>query len=68
MLVAKTIPLEEWAKRENVRSVTLSPNGEKLAMLRIMSTEGMPVLEVYDASDLSKRCLLYTSPSPRDDR
>ena len=28
-LVAKTIPLEEWAKRADVRSVTLSPNGEK---------------------------------------
>ena len=54
-LVAKTIPLEEWAKRADVRSVTLSPNGEKLAMLRIMTTEGMPVLEVYDANDLSKR-------------
>ena len=35
-LVAKTIPLEEWAKRADVRNVTLSPNGEKLAMLRIM--------------------------------
>ena len=54
-LVAKTIPLEEWAKRADVRNVTLSPNGEKLAMLRIMTTEGMPVLEVYDANDLSKR-------------
>ena len=54
-LVAKTIPLEEWAKRADVRSVTLSPNGEKLAMLRIMTTEGMPVLEVYDANDLRKR-------------
>ena len=55
VLSAKTIPIEEWAKRAEVRGVTLSPNGEKLAMLRIMSTEGMPVLEVYDASDLSKR-------------
>ena len=54
-LFAKTIPLEEWAKRADVRNVTLSPDGEKLAMLRIMTTEGMPVLEVYDASDLSKR-------------
>ena len=54
-LLAKTIPLEEWAKRADVRSVTLSPNGEKLAMLRIMTTEGMPVLEVYDANNLSKR-------------
>ena len=52
---AKTIPLEEWAKRADVRSVTLSPNGEKLALLRIMTTEGMPVLEVYDANNMSKR-------------
>ena len=52
---AKTIPLEEWAKRADVRSVSLSPNGEKLALLRIMTTEGMPVLEVYDANNMSKR-------------
>ena len=39
---AKIIPLEEWAKRADVRNVTLSPNGEKLALLRIMTTEGMP--------------------------
>ena len=54
-IVAKIYPLEEWAKRADIRNVVLSPDAEKMALLRIKGNEGMPILEVYDASDLSKR-------------
>jgi hypothetical protein len=46
-------PLEEWAKRATTSNITLSPNGEKLAMLRIMKVGENPILEIYDANDLS---------------
>ena len=49
-LLAVVYPLEEWAKRADIRNVELSPDGEKLALLRIASTEGMPILEVYNLS------------------
>ncbi len=54
-LLAVVYPLEEWAKRADIRNVELSPDGEKLALLRIASTEGMPILEVYNANNLSER-------------
>ena len=46
-------PLEEWAKRAVTSSIALSPNGEKLAMLRIMKVGENPILEIYDANNLS---------------
>jgi len=48
-------PLEEWAKRSDIRNVSLSPDGEKLALLKIASKDGNPNLEVYDANDLGAR-------------
>jgi dipeptidyl aminopeptidase/acylaminoacyl peptidase len=48
-------PLEEWAKRADMRNVSLSPDGTKLAFLKIPSKDGNPILEIYDASDLSAR-------------
>ena len=52
---AKIYPVEEWAKRADVSNVSLSPDGEKLALLRIPTREGNPILEIYDASNLSQR-------------
>jgi len=51
-LQAEPYPLEYFALREAVSVVTVSPNGEKLAMLRILSREGNPILHIYDANDL----------------
>ena len=52
---AEPYPLEFWALREAVNNVSLSPNGERIGLMRIMSKEGDPVLEILDASDLSKK-------------
>ena len=54
-VLGKVYPLEEWAKRADIRNVSMSPDGEKVALMRIMAIEGNPILEVYDANDLSKR-------------
>lgn len=47
-------PLEYFALRAVVSNVELSPNGERLALLKIPTRDGNPVIEVYDARDLSK--------------
>ena len=48
-------PIEDWAKRADMQNVSLSPDGNKLALLKIPSAEENPILEVYDANNLSKK-------------
>ena len=47
-------PLEQWAMRPVISNVSVSPNGEQLALLKIPSRDGNPFVEIYDAADLSK--------------
>jgi len=42
-------PLEYFALREVTSNVTVSPNGEKLAMLRILTRSGNPILHIYQS-------------------
>ena len=48
-------PLEYFALREVVQNVNVSPDGERVAMLKILTRDGNPILHVYDASDTSKK-------------
>jgi len=45
-------PLEYFALREVVSNVTVSPDGTKLGMLKILSRTGNPILHIYDVDDL----------------
>ena len=47
-------PLEYFAVREVVSNVELSPDGNRVAMLKILSREGNPMLHIYDTSDMSR--------------
>ena len=47
-------PLEYWALRPVVQNVRVSPNGKRLALMRIATRDGDPVLEIYDAGNLQK--------------
>jgi dipeptidyl aminopeptidase/acylaminoacyl peptidase len=47
-------PLEYFAIREVIQQVEVSPNGEKMALLRNDSKDGNPIIEIYDTSDLTK--------------
>lgn len=47
-------PLEYFALRDVVSDVTVSPDGERVAMLKILSRDGNPILHVHDADDLDK--------------
>jgi dipeptidyl aminopeptidase/acylaminoacyl peptidase len=49
--LAEPYPLEYWALRDVISNVQVSPDGKRVALLRIPNRDGDPVLEVYDASD-----------------
>lgn len=46
---------EEWAKRAPTSNVSVSPDGNKIAMLRINGVGENPNLEIYNSNDLSAR-------------
>ena len=48
-------PLDYWALRPVINNAQVSPDGKRLALMKIPSKNGNPIIEVYDASDLSKK-------------
>ena len=48
-------PLDYWALRPVINNAQVSPDGKKLALMKIPSKDGNPIIEVYDASDLGKK-------------
>ncbi|MDJ0812943.1 MAG: prolyl oligopeptidase family serine peptidase [Woeseiaceae bacterium] len=58
---AKPYPLEYFALREVTNNVTISPDGERVAMLKILSREGNPILHVYDADDMDADAFVVNS-------
>ena len=46
-------PLEYWALREVINNAQVSPDGKQLALMKIPSKDGNPLIEVYKADDLS---------------
>ncbi len=51
-VTAEVYPLEYFALREVVENATVSPDGERLAMLKILSRDGDPILYIHDSDDL----------------
>ena len=47
-------PLEYWALRNVIDNAQVSPDGKRLAIMKIPNKDGDPIVEVYDASNLSK--------------
>lgn len=52
---AKEIPIEHFALRDVVSSVRISPDGNYLSLMKIPTKDGDPVIEIYDANDLSAK-------------
>ncbi len=48
-------PLDYWALRPVINNAQVSPDGQHLALMKIPSKDGNPIIEVYDASDLGKK-------------
>jgi len=53
-LRAEPYPLEYWALRDVMSNVQVSPDGKRLALMKIPNRDADPFLEVYDAADLTK--------------
>ena len=51
---AETYPIDYWARRSAVGVPTLSPDGSKFALLRIMERGGNPIIEIYETDKLDK--------------
>ena len=54
-VASEPYPLDYWALREVVNFAQVSPDGEHLAFMKIATKDGNPVIEVYDANELSKK-------------
>ena len=52
-------PLDYWALRSVISNVQISPGGDRLAIMKIPSKNGNPIIEIYDASDLTKKPLPF---------
>lgn len=50
----KPYPLDYFARRAVIGNVRVSPDGARLALMKIPSRKGDPIIEVYDAADLGK--------------
>jgi len=48
-------PLDYWALREVINRAQVSPDGKYLGIMKIPSKKANPVIEVYEAADLSKK-------------
>jgi dipeptidyl aminopeptidase/acylaminoacyl peptidase len=53
-LSAEPYPLEYWALRDVVSNVQVSPNGKRVALMKIPTRDGDPIIEVYDASNFER--------------
>ena len=51
---AEPYPLDYWARRDAVSTVSLSPDGSKLALLRILERGGNPIIEIYETDNLDQ--------------
>ena len=55
--MSEPYPLEYFALREVVFNVEVSPDGEHVAMLKILSRGGNPVLYIHDSDDMDAKPL-----------
>lgn len=53
-LASEPYPLDYWALREVVNYAQVSPDGKHLALMKIPSKDGNPIIEVYLAANLGK--------------
>lgn len=54
-VTAEPYPLDYWARRSAVTGVSLSPDGSKFSLTRILERGGNPIIELYDSDDMSKK-------------
>ena len=58
---AEPYPLDYWARRPAVTGVSLSPDGSRFALTRILERGGNPIIELYDSDNLEAEPLRIDS-------
>ena len=53
-VTAEPYPLDYWARRAAVSGVSLSPDGSKFALTRILVRGGNPIIEIYESDNLNR--------------
>jgi len=61
-------PLEYWALRDVVSNVQVSPDGNRIGMIKILSKNGDPILHVYDADNLEDPDPIIVNADPMEIR
>lgn len=51
---AEPYPLDYWALRSVINNAQVSPDGKYVAIMKIPSKDGDPIIEVYEAGNLDK--------------
>jgi len=59
-------PLDYWALREVINRAQVSPDGKYLGLMKIASKDGNPVIEVYDAAELSEEPVFRLNADPME--
>lgn len=52
---AEPYPLKYWALRDVVSNVRISPDGKYLALMQIPTSDGNPIIEVFDTNNFDKK-------------
>jgi dipeptidyl aminopeptidase/acylaminoacyl peptidase len=52
---ATPFPIEYWAAPSIMSNVSVSPNGKYVAFMKSLSQKGEPIIEVYEAANLSAK-------------
>jgi len=48
-------PLDYWALRDVISNAQVSPSGKYLALMKIPSKDGNPIVEIYEAKNLDRK-------------
>ncbi|WP_444940415.1 alpha/beta hydrolase family protein [Microbulbifer sp. ZKSA004] len=48
-------PLEYWALRDVIRNVQISPDGKHLALIKIPTKDGSPIIEIYNTNAMEEK-------------
>jgi dipeptidyl aminopeptidase/acylaminoacyl peptidase len=60
-VTAESYPLDYWARRAAVTGVSLSPDGSKFALTRILDRGENPIIELYNSDNLAAEPLRIDS-------
>jgi dipeptidyl aminopeptidase/acylaminoacyl peptidase len=57
--IARGISIEVWSLRQSISQVEVSPDGKYLALMKIESKTGNPVVEIREVADIAKKPIRF---------